>query len=47
MALKFLKLGRIPADTLISHRFKLDKIEEAVLTAAKDKQTAVKVIVNP
>ena len=47
MALEFLKLGRIDANALISHRFPLDQIEQAVRTAAEDKAKAVKVVVNP
>jgi len=47
MALDLLKLGRIPADALISHRFPLGEVDKAVLTAARDKAAAVKVIVNP
>ncbi|HUS59067.1 MAG TPA: alcohol dehydrogenase catalytic domain-containing protein [Planctomycetota bacterium] len=47
MALEFLKLGRIEANAFISHRFPLDRIEDAVCTAAHDKAKAVKVIVNP
>jgi len=47
MALEFLKLGRIDADLLISHRFPLKEIEQAVRTAAEDKAKAIKVVVNP
>ena len=47
MALEFLRLGRIDARAFISHRFPLDRIEEAVRTAAHDKARAVKVVVNP
>ena len=47
MALEFLKLGRIDAAALISHRFPLEQIGEAVRTAAHDKARAVKVVVNP
>ena len=47
MALELIKLGRIDADTLISHRFPLKQIEKAVRTAAEDKANAIKVVVNP
>ncbi len=46
LALQYLREGVIDGEALISHRFPLDRIEEAMATA-RDTTTAVKVVVVP
>ena len=46
LALQYLREGVVKGEDLISHRFPLDKISEAV-TAAKDDPKAIKVMVLP
>jgi threonine dehydrogenase-like Zn-dependent dehydrogenase len=46
MALNLLRNKRIDGKALISHRFPLDQIKEAMKIAAKDKERAVKVVVH-
>jgi L-iditol 2-dehydrogenase len=44
--LKLLKAGVIPADKLISHRFPLEKVSEAMNLCRDDKKNVVKVVVT-
>jgi len=45
--LKLLASGLIPADLIISHRYPLNDIAKAMMTARNDKEGAVKIIVKP
>ena len=45
MAVKLLQDGTINGEVLISHKFKLDDIKEAMRVACDDKENAVKVVV--
>lgn len=46
MALNLLRTKQVDGQALISHRFPLDRIKEAMAVAAKDKERAVKVVVH-
>jgi len=46
LALEYLRDGVVPGESLISHRFSLERIQEA-MDAARDKARALKVVVTP
>jgi L-iditol 2-dehydrogenase len=45
--LKLLKAGVIPGERLITHRFSLDKIEEALTTYRDNKNDTIKIVIQP
>lgn len=46
-ALELMRRGAIPADVILSHRFPLSRLEEAVLTMRDDRENARKIAVIP
>jgi threonine dehydrogenase-like Zn-dependent dehydrogenase len=47
LALELLRSGRVNGERLISHRFPLADVAEAVRVACRDKANAIKVVVLP